>query len=262
MKFITSADNQVYRSLVDCLQSRGIKKNQQFILSGERATLEIMERSPEMIRDIVVVANDKAEATVAVQAFKGKMPDQAIILGIPKELFETLDVNGTRKPLLVVRTPELPQANLDVATAGLEIFCALGDPANVGALLRSAAAFGASRVVLLKESASPFHPKATRAASGSTMITPLASGPSINELSQVKRHKDAPWIALDMLGTNIANHKWPKNARLIIGQEGQGVPQSTEFEHLKIEMKNDIESLNATVACSIALYSWSQCTSN
>ena len=258
MKFITSADNQVYRSLVDCLQSRGIKKNQQFILSGERETLEIMESSPEMIRDIVVMASDKAEATIAVQAFKGKMPDQAIILGFPKELFEALDIHGTRKPLLVVRTPEIPHANFEQATPGLEIFCALGDPANVGALLRSAAAFGATRVVLLKESASPFHPKATLAASGATMITPLAAGPSIFDLAKVKRHKDSPWIALDMLGTNIAAHKWPKNVRLVIGQEGQGVPQSTEFEYLKIEMQNDVESLNATVASSIALYSWSQ----
>lgn len=257
MKFITSLDNQVYRSLIDCLQSRGIKKNQQFILAGERATLETLTRSPLMVRDVVVQASDKAEATLQLQAFKDLIPDQAIILALPKELFEPLDIHGTRKPLLVVRTPEIPVANLDLITNGLEIFCTLGDPSNVGALLRSAAAFGASRIVLLKESASPFHPKATRAASGATMITPFATGPSIMELAKLKRQKDAPWVALDMRGTSIAAHKWTKNARLIIGQEGQGVPDSTEFDYLKIEMQNSVESLNATVACSIALYTWS-----
>ena len=257
MKFITSADNQVYRSLIDCLQSRGIKKNQQFILAGERATLEILARSRLMVRDVVVQANDKAEATIQLQVFKNLIPDQAMILALPKELFETLDIHGTRKPLLVVRTPEILPANLDLITPGLEVFCALGDPSNVGALLRSAAAFGASRIVLLKESASPFHPKATRAASGATMITPFATGPSITELAKTKRHQESPWVALDMRGTSMATHHWTKNARLLIGQEGQGVPDSTEFDYLKIDMQGGVESLNATVACSIALYTWS-----
>ena len=132
MKFITSLDNQVYRSLIDCLQSRGIKKNQQFLLAGERATLETLTRSPLMVRDVVVQASDKAEASLQLQAFKNLIPDQAMILALPKELFEPLDIHGTRKPLLVVRTPEIPVAKLDLITNGLEIFLRARRPIKCG----------------------------------------------------------------------------------------------------------------------------------
>jgi TrmH family RNA methyltransferase len=106
---------------------------------------------------------------------------------------------------------------------------------------------------LLKECATPFHPKAVRAASASTMLTPLAKGPSIRELENVK----GPVLALDMQGTDIAKFKWPTNARLLIGEEGQGVPTSKSFTYLSIPMAKDVESLNATVAASVALYSYS-----
>ena len=65
-------------------------------------------------------------------------------------------------------------------------------------------------------------------------------------------------LALDMHGKNLGTFTWPRNARLLIGEEGQGVPASKAFEFLSIPMAREVESLNATVAASIALYSYSK----
>ena len=176
------------------------------------------------------------------------------MIALARTIFEELDVSGTHYPLLLARTPDIGEADLSKAPEGLEVLCALGDPSNVGALLRSAAAFGASKVILLRECASPFHPKAVRAASASTLLTALERGPSIKDLPGVAINGAV--LALDMNGRDLGKFEWPRNARLLIGEEGQGVPSSKSFEFLSIPMAKDVESLNATVAASVALYSY------
>ena len=104
--------------------------------------------------------------------------------------------------------------------------------------------------MLLQECATPFHPKAVRAASGQLMKVPLAVGPSIKELTGNQL------FALDMDGENIAKFRWPRNVRLVLGQEGPGLPDLPGLTKLKIPMANQVESLNATVAASVALFSY------
>ena len=82
----------------------------------------------------------------------------------------------------------LPQTSR-LRPRGLEILCPLGDPANVGALIRTAAAMGVERIILLKESAHPYHPKAIRAASGTMFKMSLLQGPSIRDLPE-----PATWV--------------------------------------------------------------------
>ncbi len=79
---------------------------------------------------------------------------------------------------------------------GCTVFVPFQDPENVGAVIRSAAAFGAARVVLLREAAHPFLPRASRAAGPAVFQVPLQAGPALAEL----RVENAPLIALDMTG--------------------------------------------------------------
>lgn len=262
-KVITSASNLVYSSLLDCLKSKGIKEHGQFVISGTKTVGEILERFPAVARNIVV-STAMLENPKDAQALEPLLrlartagaKEKLTVIALSKPLFEKLDVAGTHAPILVARTPEVLQAHLEEDAEGLEILCAMGDPANVGALIRSASAFGASKIILLQESASPFHPKAVRAASGTTFLMKFANGPSIRELPALLRTKKVtgPIFALEMLGESVETYAWPKNARLLIGEEGQGVPEPDAFTPLSISMQNGVESLNATVAASIALF--------
>jgi len=259
-KTIESASNAIFAGWRDLLLAKGIKKQGEFLVSGERAVRDVLDRRAGLVRSLIVCADrELPEALIseARDACEGNEPRFSVV-SLARPLFEELDVAGTRAPILVVRTPEIPDARLQDSPEGLELLCALGDPANVGAVLRSAAAFGVSRVVLLKECASPFHPKAVRAASAATLSTPLFRGPSIRDLPTLATEGavHGPIVALDMDGKDLAAYEWPSSCRLLLGEEGQGVPSSSKFEFLSIPMQPGVESLNATIAASIALFSW------
>lgn len=255
-KSITSAENTLFRTWKECLTGKGIKKHGQFLISGERAIADTLERFPAYVRNILVRSEDSPAALIqkARRATEDNSPRLSVI-SLSTVLFDELDAAGTHSPLLVAQAPELPTADLSLAPQGLEVVCALQDPSNLGALLRSAAAFGAKKVILLKECASPFHPKAVRAASAATLVVPMAQGPSIKDLS-AKITDASHWVALDMHGKKMSTYTWPKDIRLLLGEEGQGVPEIKGANEVAIPMAPGVESLNATVASSIALYAY------
>jgi TrmH family RNA methyltransferase len=95
-----------------------------------------------------------------------------------------------------------------------------------------------------------------KASAGSALRLNLQKGPSIDAL---KENTDVVrnLVALDMSGENLPGFKWPKNSLLLIGEEGRGLPAGLKASHrLKIPTQN-VESLNAVVAASLALYDYS-----
>ena len=72
------------------------------------------------------------------------------------ELFKELDVLGTKSPLLILTYNDFTLKNFSVPPRGLELVSPLGDPRNLGALIRSAAGFSANEIILTKESTHPF----------------------------------------------------------------------------------------------------------
>ena len=119
--------------------------------------------------------------------------------------------------------------------------------------MRSAAAFGVARLVLLREAAHPFHPKAARAAGTALFQVPMLQGPSIRDLDP----KHAPLIALDADGPDLDAEHWPDRFGLVPGVEGPGLPEALRRgPRRRIPMAPGVESLNAAVATAIALYAW------
>jgi 16S rRNA (guanine527-N7)-methyltransferase len=138
---------------------------------------------------------------------------------------------------------------------GCTLFVPFQDPENVGAVIRSAAAFGVARVVLLREAAHPFHPRSARAAGPSLFQVPLLRGPSLADLET--RH--APLIALATDGPELAAEPFPERFGLVPGVEGPGLPAHLRGgTRRRIPIAPGVESLNAAAATAIALYAWSQ----
>jgi RNA methyltransferase, TrmH family len=231
---ISSPTNAVYKQFLSLLESKGLKKENLFLLSGKDLVQEFLKKPNLKISSEIIAPGRNALSS-------------AKSFALAKPLFEEIDVLGTKENILVLEQPEY--ANWSGTGTGLTVFLPLGDPGNLGALLRSCEAFGVSQVVLLAEAAHPFLPKAVKASAGSVLRLKLFKGPSIHKLESKNL------MVLDMQGTALKKISWPKNPQLLVGEEGPGIPSSLaqSAQKIKIEIFG-VESLNATVAASIALY--------
>ncbi|MCF8026669.1 MAG: 16S rRNA (guanine(527)-N(7))-methyltransferase RsmG [Desulfobacteraceae bacterium] len=246
LRVIESENNQTFRDLKKLLTGKGVKKQNRAIISGAKLIEEI---TAQFGRHCLAWISEK-DRHPPPEA----LPGHTAWYQLEPKLFQTLDVIGTNNPLLLIKTPEI--AGWDPAAGlpeGLSLLVPFQDPENVGTVIRSAAAFGADRVILLAESAHPFHPRAVRASGGAVMHVSMMQGPSIQELPE-----DLPVIALSAEGTPISEFDFPGTFGLLPGLEGSGVPARLRQTTISIPIRPEIESLNAAAATAIALYAWSQ----
>lgn len=135
------------------------------------------------------------------------------------------------------------------------------DPYNAGAIIRSAAAFGAAAVLIPEHRQAPLTGTVMKASAGAAFSLPLVSVPNVN--SALRDLKDAGcWVyGLDAEGdTALPDESFPKPTVLVVGNEGTGMRQKTREQCdtiLTIPMHPRVESLNASVSAAVALYSWS-----
>jgi len=163
----------------------------------------------------------------------------------------------------LLRTPQSACSPLLVVLAGVQ------DPGNVGTILRTAAAFGATGAATAADghsgTASPFSPKALRASAGAALHLPLLPGMSLSILlAQLKVagvstlassvHEpggdDAPLLAPWEVD-------WCQPVALLVGNEGNGLPIEVERgadARIRIPMSSGIESLNAAAAAAVLFY--------
>lgn len=238
---IESRHNPKFRIWLSLLEAKGIKKQGLALVTGRKIVDEILSQNPKLASDLLLPEKFGTPS----------LPSHIGVHTLAKPLFQALDVFGTRSPLLVVKTPTLSNWK-NSKPEGLSLIVALSDPGNLGALLRSAEAFGAQQVILSQESCSPFLPKSIRASSGACFRLPLLKTGSLDQINDLKGY------SLNMSGANIGEFAWPKNLYLVLGEEGQGVPEDLKLTPIAIPMQGQIESLNATTAAAIAMFSYSQ----
>jgi 16S rRNA (guanine527-N7)-methyltransferase len=242
---IASATNPTFKRCRDVLGGAGIRKHGQAILAGTRIRSEVLARFPDRVLGWLT-------------GRPGPPPPSESIawLRLSDALFQELDVAGTHAPLLLVSVPRIPPwSDEDPWPDGCTLFVPLQDPENVGTVIRSAAAFGVARIVLLREAAHPFHPRSSRAAGPALFQVPLFQGPRLQEL----HGKHAPLIALDTTGPELSESPFPDRFGLVVGVEGPGLPAPLrQGERRRIAIHPGVESLNAAAAAAIALYVWSR----
>jgi 16S rRNA (guanine(527)-N(7))-methyltransferase RsmG len=242
---ITSVSNPSYKVWKSLLTGRGIKREGLALVSGAKVIAEICRLKHGIIRALILPPGEGPEPV--------SLPPEIPRYRLSGELFRELDVHGTDYPLLVVSIPETPSFESAEPQSGAILLVPFQDPANVGAVIRSAVAFGVRAVVLLREAATPFHPKSLRAAGTAAFLVDYYEGPSIRELSDIR----LPVVALSAAGKPLSDFTFPDRFALLPGLEGPGLPEELKPEYtVSITMEKDVESLNAAVAASIVLFEW------
>ena len=134
----------------------------------------------------------------------------------------------------------------------------LNDPGNIGTLIRTAAAAGASGVVLTQASADVYNPKVLRATAGAIFRIPVVTDIVLADVHQQLSAQGVPIYAAHPRGENTP-YALPlaESFCLLVGNEAQGItPQAMALANqlVTIPMVNRTESLNASVAGCILLY--------
>ena len=137
----------------------------------------------------------------------------------------------------------------------------LTDPHNVGAIIRSAAAFGAAGVLIPEHNQAPITGTVVKTSAGMVFRIPLVSIGNVNQAVDALKKLGFVTYGLVMNGAqNIADEKFASPALFIIGNEGEGIRQKTMERcdvSLRIPMNARTESLNASVSAAVVLYQWS-----
>jgi len=145
-----------------------------------------------------------------------------------------------------------PAPALVLAASGLQ------DPGNAGALVRSAAAAGATGVVLDELSADPWGWKALRASMGSVFHLPVVRSRAMASLIDEWRGAAVRIVAaMPRGGVSMYDVDFTVPTALLLGGEGAGLPDGlAAAAHLRVSipMHGAIESLNAAVAAAVLLY--------
>jgi TrmH family RNA methyltransferase len=161
-------------------------------------------------------------------------------------------VASARKPRIDDGAVLQPAPALVLAAAGVQ------DPGNAGAMVRSAAASGATGVVLDESSADPWGWKALRASMGGVFHIPVARTRSLAGAIETWRGAGLRIAAAVPHGGQVMHDvDWRGPAALLVGGEGEGLPDEIAAAadvRVSIPMCNGVESLNAAVAAAVLLY--------
>jgi TrmH family RNA methyltransferase len=132
------------------------------------------------------------------------------------------------------------------------------DPANVGAIVRCAEAFGVAGVVLTPESAWPFSPRALRASAGSALRVPIVPRVPAAEAVAWARASGACLAGAEAHGGEApAAAAKVRPLVLVLGSEGHGISPEVEAaldRRLTLPLGGRVESLNAAVAAGLLLF--------
>ena len=159
--------------------------------------------------------------------------------------------------LAIAETPDRALTNfVDVSPLTLLVLDAVQDPGNVGTIVRTAAALGATATVALPGTVDLWNAKVVRSAMGASFFFPVLSA-TWPELDQFRQRNavalwgtDAGGVALDMLQA-------PPRLALVVGNEGGGLSQDARerIDTLAaLPIGSVVESLNVAVATGIFLY--------
>lgn len=251
---ISSAQNAKYKTWESLLAAKGRKKEGLFLVSGEKILNDFVSdklATRFSVKSILVPKNFSGDKLATLKK-NWNLESPGLFFTLDSLLFKQLDVAGTCFPIFVCERPKDVIAEQLQVPKGLELVLPLTDPANMGALCRTALSFNVNTVILTPGACDPYHPKALRASSGGTLklnfIHLTTNGLALNEHD----------FGLDLNGENIYKFSWPENARIWLGEEGQGLKKSFSNKNKIYIPINGMESLNATVAGSIAIFSYSQ----
>ncbi len=173
--------------------------------------------------------------------------------GVMKKLSDTVNPQG------VVALYKIPEYLPDLTKGFYIALENIADPSNIGAVARSAEAFGADGLILSKGCCDPYSPKSLRAGMGALLRLPVVIVDDLTETIDHLNKSDVMSYAsvVNITAEDVRQVPRAKNGILLIGNEANGLSDATvgvATHRVTIPMSGRAESLNASAAASVLIW--------
>ena len=227
-----------------------------FVAEGIRSVDELL-RSPLTVRGALVTAQLGDHPRGA--ELLARLRDTGIAMEEvgPSEFESAADTDSPQGVLAVGAVPagklsDLPRSE----SLRLLVLDAVQDPGNVGTMVRTAAALGASATFALPGTVDLWNAKVVRSGMGAHFHHPCFTG-TWDDLESFRRERDIDVWAADAAGEPVAQTNPPSRLAIVVGNEGSGLSSlsRTRADRLvALPLDAPVESLNVAVAAAILLY--------
>lgn len=239
---ITSKSNDIIKNIIKLKTKKYSKERGLCVVESIKLIYELYEKG---LLETILVIDKKYEL---VKHFKN-VKIEIISEEIAKFISDAVTTDG------VIAICKIPQ-NKGISYNKSLILDRIQDPSNMGAIIRSARAFGFTTIFTL-DSTYPYTFKCIRSSMGHVFGVSIIDV-TLDELKKIKIDNNIQFITADMDGCAIEKYlKTNENFAIIIGNEGSGVSEDLRKlsdKIVSIPMDKDVESLNASVSAGIIMY--------
>jgi TrmH family RNA methyltransferase len=259
---ITSAANPVVKRVRLLADRKHRRREGAFVVEGIQPVSRAIEAGWPV--ETLLVAPDLLAGSPAVGPLERLVEEQEAagvrVARLSRELFLRLsEREGATGLAAIIRGRTSALEELTVRSgAVLMALHNVGNPGNLGTIIRTADATGCDAVILVGDSSDPFAPAAVKASMGSLFATPVVQTASLDEFFDWARAYGVRVIATS--GTAEHDHwntPYPTPLALLFGAEGPGLPAEAlrrSDQQVRIPMTGTAESLNLAVAAGVMMY--------
>jgi len=255
---ISSAANPVVRRMRLLGDRKHRRREGAFVVEGIQPVWQAVEAGADV--EVLVVAPDLLGGSPAAEMVAGQEAAGTRVARVTGELFARLSARDGPSGLAAIVRARVPGLASLPVTPG-SVFVALhevGNPGNLGTIIRTADAAGAAGVVLVGAAADPFDPVAVKASMGALFAVPVAraAGPA-----EFFAWAGGAGVCVVTTSAKAPISFWeagyPRPVALLLGAEGAGLPDEVLAAgdvQVRIPMTGTAESLNLAVAAGLLLY--------
>ena len=271
-EIISSRQNPIVKWASSLSDKKSREKNASFIAEGEKLCFEAAISGLPVSH--IFVSESKRDAILPriKEAYSGSLYDDTRVICLSDSAFEKISTEKAPQGIIIIikyldffRRVDIIY-NVDFFLSPDEraiALCSLRDPSNLGAVIRSAVAFGVEHIILSADSADLYNPKTVRAAMGGLFKIKASIVSDFSGFVKAARKAGRRVFAAELTDSAIALNEADVSSTdiFVIGNEGHGIPCEVSVECDKsvfIPISSDTESLNAAVAASILLWEQSK----
>lgn len=239
-------------------------------LYGKHALTEALLARPQAIQKVFLSTEMMEDSELAISLKKHSISTSAMKGDIKKDVGS----DAVHQGVIAVISSDLLYSDLDYAleyaakktNPCIVLLDELHDPHNVGAIIRSAVAFGASAILMPKHNQAPITGVVIKTSVGMVFRIPVVLIGNVNQTIRDLKTQGYWSYGLVMGGaTTLQKAVFDTPTLFIVGNESTGIREKT-LElcdvPLSIPMSPECESLNAATATSVVLYEWSRSRSD